>query len=272
MWVLWCVCVGGVILVHLLCVYLCMCCQAHTVYPFDSHCANFILIVLNELPLICGQLAFVAAFSAALLPVCVSLSYPLSPSHTSPPPPPPPPPQVHSFCCTLLEGVLSYKEKSKSDDTSILRTLQTQPSAMLSAIGVMAEQCQIRLQDLEGNQQRSIMRNTGLQALDSDLGKPPSPVPKVHSRPPPPQPPGAAKRVEEVQCVCMCVYTCMCVYICCVCTCMCVLCVCVYCVCTCMYVCFLFVYVCVYACMCVWHICACVDVDPCIYVFYVCVL
>lgn len=57
-----------------ICVYLCMCCQAHTVYPFDSHCANFILIVLNELPLICGQLAFVAAFSAALLPVCVSLS------------------------------------------------------------------------------------------------------------------------------------------------------------------------------------------------------
>ena len=52
------------------------------------------------------------------------------------------------------------------------------------------------------NQQKSILRNTALQALDSDLGKPPSPVPKVYTRPPPPQPPGQTKHVEEVCIMC----------------------------------------------------------------------
>ncbi|KAL5460539.1 hypothetical protein EMCRGX_G033991 [Ephydatia muelleri] len=105
--------------------------------------------------------------------------------------------QVHTFCCTLLDSVLSYKEKGKSEDTSILRTLQTQPSAMLSAIEVMSEQCQSRLQDLEANQQKSIMRTSAIHDLDNDIGKPPSPQPKMHNRPPPPQPPVQTKRLEE---------------------------------------------------------------------------
>ena len=127
----------------------------------------------------------------------LSLPFPFNPS-PSPSPSPSLPltsPQVHGFCCTLVENSLSFGSQSRTEDVSSLRIITTEVPALLSAAEVMITQSHKRTQDLEGQKKMSMQRSSDLQLL----GATPGGAMGVKKRGPPPKPPAAPEKEEEVK-------------------------------------------------------------------------
>ena len=73
---------------------------------------------------------------------------------------------MHTFCCTLIDDGLAYKDQPKTADAATLKDISTQTPALMSAAEVMTDQCYKRSQNIKENQQMSLQRNSELYSLD----------------------------------------------------------------------------------------------------------
>ena len=97
--------------------------------------------------------------------------------------------QVYSFCSALIDNVLAYGCRSKSEDVVSLRNIGTQTPALLNAAKVMVEQCEIRHSSLEDSKDMSIKRTKELKQMDDAVKDGPIPVARRKNKPPePPKP------------------------------------------------------------------------------------
>ena len=93
--------------------------------------------------------------------------------------------QVYSFCTALIDNVLAYGNRTKSDDILSLRNISTQTPALLNASKVMVEQCETRLSSVKSNMMMSMMRTSELKGMDDTVKDGINPVARKRNKPPP---------------------------------------------------------------------------------------
>jgi hypothetical protein len=103
--------------------------------------------------------------------------------------------QVYSFCTALIDNVLAYGCRSKSDNATSLRSIATQTPALLNAAKVMVEQCEMRSYSIEEFRDMSIKRGHEIGQLEQESKRPPPPNPPATKQEPP------AKAEFEICCI-----------------------------------------------------------------------